>query len=95
MFGSEPEKDRRSQPSTPHAEPGTRAVVLDAETVPFIDVTAATMLAELAESLHDRGVAFVIAGEMGQVRDVLRATGSELAPTYPTVPDAVAALGER
>lgn len=34
-----------------HAREGTKAIVLDAETVPFIDLTAAQMLAELAEEL--------------------------------------------
>ena len=39
----------------------TRAVVLDVETVPHIDVTAATMLKALQEELDQRQVRLVIA----------------------------------
>ena len=53
------------------AAPGTRAVVLDAETVPFIDVTAVRMLDELADDLAREGVRLVIAHDIGQVRDLL------------------------
>jgi SulP family sulfate permease len=52
--------------------PGTRAVVLDAETAPFIDVSAARMLIQLTEDLRRSGVELVIARDVGQVRDVLR-----------------------
>jgi MFS superfamily sulfate permease-like transporter len=37
------------------AEPGTRAVVLDAETAPFIDVSAARMLVQLTDDLRRLG----------------------------------------
>ena len=37
------------------AADGTRAIVLDAETMPFIDVTAATMLTELERDLERDG----------------------------------------
>ena len=40
-----------------------RAVVLDAETTPFIDVTSARMLADLTEELYDRGIQLMIARE--------------------------------
>ncbi len=75
--------------------PGTKAVVLDAESVPFIDVTAATMLAELALDLERDGVALVLARDIGQVRDVLRslADGPPIR-TYPTLDEAVDAAGD-
>jgi anti-anti-sigma factor len=73
-----------------------RAVVLDAETVPFIDVTAITMLEQLAGELERDGVQLVLARDVGGVRDVLeRGLGSGVAlPTYPTVQAAVDALSE-
>jgi sulfate permease, SulP family len=73
------------------AEPGTRAVVLDAETVPFVDVSAARMLGLLAADLQRQGVQLLFARDIGQVRDVLAREEGEppLLRTYPTVPDAV------
>ena len=73
--------------------PGTRAVVLDAETMPFIDVSAARMLAELSEELGRRGVRLLIAREVGQVRDVVRRAGGDPSAqhVYPTIEAAVAA----
>ena len=80
-----------------HAREGAKAIVLDAETVPFIDVTAAEMLAETAEDLGRRGVRLVLARDLGQVRDILRAEGEATLTAYPTVQAAVEALakGER
>ncbi len=78
-----------------HADEDTvRAIVLDTETVPFVDVTASRMLAQLSGDLERRRVTLAIARELGQVRDVLRrADGREaLRPTYPTVQAAVDAL---
>jgi SulP family sulfate permease len=49
-----------------------RAVVIDAETVPFVDVTAARMLAALDDELRARHVRLLIARDIGQVRDILR-----------------------
>jgi high affinity sulfate transporter 1 len=76
------------------AEWGTRAVVLDAETVPSVDVTAARMLDQLARDLQQQGVQLIVARDVGQVRDVLRrANGTRsLVRAYPTVQDAVQAL---
>jgi anti-anti-sigma factor len=54
------------------AKEGTRAIVLDAETVAFIDVTAADMLATLTGELAATGVELVVAHDVGQVRDTLR-----------------------
>jgi sulfate permease, SulP family len=72
---------------------GAAAVVLDAQTVPSIDVTAVRMLDTLAADLGRRGVRFALARDVGQVRDLL----SQVSPdspvrTYPTVRAAVAAL---
>ena len=66
-------------------------VDLDAETVPYIDVTAAGMLAELADDLERRGIGFFLARHIGQVRDVLRrAEGDWLREhVYPSAEEAV------
>ena len=70
---------------------GVTAVVLDAETVPEIDVTAAEMLAQLRADLDREGVRLLVARDIGQVRDVLRRAGAEddEAVVFPTVEDAV------
>ena len=75
----------------PHAGEGIKAVVIDAETVPFIDVTAATMLAALAEDLERDGVVLILAREVGQVRDLLGVAEGDkpLIRTYPSVRAAV------
>ena len=52
--------------------PGTVAVILDAGTVPFIDVTAVEMLDELTDALERDGVRLLIARAIGSVREVLR-----------------------
>jgi len=54
------------------AREGTEAVVLDAETVPYVDVGVVRMLDGLAEGLEPRGVQLLLARDVGQVRDVLR-----------------------
>lgn len=72
----------------------TRAVVLDAQSAPFIDVTATDMLTRLAGDLARRHVTLAIAHPIGQTRDVLR-RGSDQAGVavalYPDVDRAVAA----
>ena len=67
------------------------AVVLDAETIPFVDVTSARMLAALEEQLREQGVRLLIARDVGQVRDVLRSATDDpaLAHVYPSVQAAV------
>lgn len=72
---------------------GTRAVVLDAEAVPYVDVTAATMLADLHRDLGRRGVELLVAHDLGQVRDVLRRAGVALPHVHPTAEAAVRAAG--
>ena len=70
-----------------------RAVVLDAETTPSIDVTGAQMLADLAHDLRRRGTRLLVARDVGQVRDVLRRVEvPEIAVgVHPTVDAAVEA----
>jgi sulfate permease, SulP family len=77
-----------------HVTPDTGAVVLDAETVPSIDVSAARMLTALAADLERDGVVLVIARDVGQVRDVLRHTdgGKGEVRAFPTVEAAVEAV---
>ena len=76
------------------AEPGVRAVILDAESIPAVDVTAVKMLAELTDQLEAGGVQLVIAGDLGQVRDVLRrdaAAVESLDRVYPSLQAAIEA----
>ncbi len=75
---------------------GTRAIVLDAETMPYIDLTAANMLTELERDLERAGIKLVLARDIGQVRDVLRTAAEDSSgpAAYPTVQAAVDALGE-
>jgi MFS superfamily sulfate permease-like transporter len=67
--------------------------VLDAESMPFVDVTAVKMLAEVSDELERRGVKLLIARDVGQVRDVVRGAGE--GPSlrlYPTVQAAIESL---
>ncbi|WP_354561656.1 MULTISPECIES: SulP family inorganic anion transporter [Gordonia] len=73
------------------ADDDTRVVVLDAETSPFIDVSAVQMLIELRDALARRGVGLRIARDIGQFRDVVHAVDpADRLQLYPTVADAVA-----
>ncbi|MCI0584898.1 MAG: STAS domain-containing protein, partial [Chloroflexi bacterium] len=72
------------------AAPGIRSVVVDLDTVADIDLTAAKMLAEVREELAGRRVSLVYARDIGQVRDVLRAEGDDVA-VYPTITAAIQA----
>lgn len=76
------------------AKPGIRAVILDLEASPSVDVSAVRMLAELREELHARGSRLVLARNLGQVRDLMRRELGEGSVTdvYPTVAAAVTAL---
>ena len=75
------------------ATPGTNAVIIDAETIPAIDVTAVQMLIEVTDELRERDVDLVLAHDIGQVRDLLpsdeRGTGPAL---YPSIDAAIAAV---
>jgi sulfate permease, SulP family len=75
-----------------HAVLGTQAVVLDAETVPTIDVTAADMLIAPADSLRDSGTELVLARDVAGVRDLLSTGEAAQIRTFPTVQEAVDAL---
>lgn len=57
--------------------PLTRLVVLDAETSPFIDITAAQMLVHLADALRLQGIELRIARDVGQFRDVMHSAESK------------------
>jgi high affinity sulfate transporter 1 len=77
-----------------HAETGgTRAIVLDGESMPYLDLSATRMLVELADDLDRRGVRLLMARDVGQVREVLGAVGGDevLRDVYPTIDAAVAA----
>ena len=77
-------------------KPGTQTVVL-CETMPYVDVTAARMLTQLASGLRRPGVRLVLAAEIGQVRDMVAAvSGQDGTPEYHrTVREAVAAARAR
>jgi high affinity sulfate transporter 1 len=78
------------------ARPGVRALVLDAESVAFVDITAIRMLATLAGTLRSSGVELAVAHEIGQVRDLIE-VGDEGPPVrlFATVEDAVDSLRVR
>ena len=67
------------------------AVVIDAETVPFIDVTAAQVLDQVARELQADGIRLVIAREhrSGSRRRRHSPGDSILDTAYPTVDEAV------
>jgi SulP family sulfate permease len=73
---------------------GVRAVIVDAETIPFVDVTASRVLVATHQDLQAQGVRLVLARAVGQVRDVLRCITdeSDLTAAYPTLQAAVDAL---
>jgi high affinity sulfate transporter 1 len=77
------------------APDGTRAVVLDCETMPSVDVTAAKMLDQLGRDLARRGQRLVLAGEIGQVRDMVAAVSGTPPEYHRTVRDAVASVAQR
>jgi high affinity sulfate transporter 1 len=83
----------RERISAKAADPNVSVVVLDAQTIPAIDITASRMLIELAHTMGRQGKHLVIARQVGQVRDVL---AKDRAPTaiaiYPSVRAAVDAL---
>mgnify|MGYP006198670969 CR=1 FL=1 len=76
-----------------HLHDDTRAVVLDTTAVPSIDITAVEMLDRLSADLGQRHIRLHFAGEIGQVRDLLSATGisSVVTDAHPTVDAAVTA----
>ena len=77
--------------------PATRTVVIDAETSPFIDITAAKMLVQLAAALRRDGTELRIARDIGQFRDVIRHAVPEAFhhKVFPTIDRALAAPPEK
>jgi sulfate permease, SulP family len=78
-----------------HAKaPGVRAIVIDAETIAFIDVSAVAALANTARDLDTSGIRLLLAHDVGQVRDLLYTADAPhlLQNVYPTVQAAVAAV---
>ena len=74
------------------AVPGTRGVVLDAEAIPFVDVTAVRMLDELADDLLRNDQELVIAHDLGQVGDLLAANPETNLQVFATIDEAIAAV---
>ena len=71
-------------------------MILDAETMPFVDVTAGRMLVATHEELRTHGVRLVLARDVGQVRDVLGCItqDGDLTTSYPKIDAAVDALAD-
>ena len=69
-------------------------MILDAETTPFVDVTAARMLVAAHDELEAHGVRLVLARDVGQVRDVLGCItdDGDLTASYPTIAAALEAV---
>jgi len=58
-----------------------RGVILNAETINYIDATAANTLKKVIEKLYEKGIHFFIAGAIGPTRDLLYSSGiMELLP---------------
>lgn len=75
--------------------PDLRLVVLDGRATPSIDVTATAMLTLLRADLQRLGADLALAGDVGQVRDVLATTDEDGEPlVYPTVEAALTAATE-
>ncbi len=73
----------------------TVGVVIDAQTAPYIDVTATEMLVQVAHDLERDHIQLGIAHPIGQTRDVLRRAADSHGTTitvYPTIDEAVAGL---
>jgi len=65
---------------------GTHAIVIDAESIASIDVTAVEMIEQLVGDLERSGVQLVLARDIGQVRDVFREAETE-GPQIEICPD--------
>ena len=66
--------------------------VLDAQTAPYIDVTATDMLTQLAHDLHRQHATLAVAHPIGQTRDVLRQAAESAGATIAVYPDVDAAV---
>ena len=69
-------------------------MIIDAETTPFVDVSAARMLVAAHDELQANGVRLVLARAVGQVRDVLSCItdDGDLTGSYPTIAAALEAV---
>lgn len=74
------------------ARRGIMGVVLDAEAIAFVDVTAVRMLDELADDLERDGQRLVIAHDLGQVGDLLNRQHDTVIKVVATIDEAIAAL---
>ncbi len=74
--------------------PSVRGVVLDTESIPAMDVTAAQMVFDLVDELRETGVALVMARERGRAGDVVSVAEPRRATikVYPTIRAALEAL---
>ena len=66
-------------------------VILDGESMPFIDVTAAQTLSEVGNSLRREGKELWLAHDVGQVRDVLERAPQASERVFATIDEAVEA----
>lgn len=76
------------------AKPGVRAIVIDGETSPFIDLMAVRTVEELTGELRRVGVDLLLAHEIERVGELIaRAEGEQPeVEVYPTVAAAIAAI---
>jgi high affinity sulfate transporter 1 len=79
-------------------KPALRCIVLDAESMPFMDTTGAACLEDLVAELSRQGIDFAVARGNSVLRGILERTGLErkIGPErlYPTLESAVTALTE-
>jgi sulfate permease, SulP family len=73
------------------SSPGTVGVVVDAGSMPFVDVTAVRMLEDLAEELARQGQRLVLAHDLGQVDDMLGSDGPGNVAVRSTIDAAIVA----
>lgn len=52
-----------------------KGVILNAEAINYIDSTAANMLIQVIDEIHERGLQFIIAGAIGPTRDIIFRSG--------------------
>ncbi|MRI02257.1 sulfate permease [Kriegella sp. EG-1] len=52
-----------------------KGVILNAEAINYIDSSAATMLVQIIDELHERDLLFIIAGAIGPTRDIIFNSG--------------------
>jgi anti-anti-sigma factor len=81
------------------SQPPTRHVLVDAEAVDFIDISACDALLHLIQELHSQGITFAIARVRDQVRERMRLGGIEAVvgsnSFYERVTDGVRAWQQR